>query len=259
MFLFYKNFSDLQLISLPEKTANVSIADTELNLDVQVNSERSVHTRISYDLAIEDTDSESLSKIITFDSKIITDYNESRTNKVLMIDDLSPQFNGVGNSAGQLVGLSTFTILNDGNSLLHHSVNPVTGIAGSTITIVDHNFNTGEELLYDPTNAGINTGSRISIASTDVPGIGLTTLLPDKLFAITAASDAGLNKDTFKVAISQADVALGRFVSFTNVTGIGLTQSFSTEGDLATSRSLISIDNIISIIIRISTIITTCC
>ena len=241
----YKNFSDLQLVSLPEKTANVSIGDDQLDLDVQVNSERSVHTRISYDLAIEDTDSESLSKIITFDSKIITDYNESRTNKVLMIDDLSPQFNGVGNSAGQLVGLSTFTILNDGNSLLHHSVNPVTGIAGSTITIVDHNFNTGEELQYDPTNAGINTGSRISIASTDVPGIGLTTLLPDKLFAITAASDPGLDKDTFKVAISQADVALGRFVSFTNVTGIGLTQSFSTEGDLATTRSLISIDNII--------------
>jgi len=241
----YKNFSDLQLISLPAKTANVSIADTELNLDVQVNSERSVHTRLSYDLAFEDTDSESLSKIITFDSKIITDYNESRTNKVLMIDDLSPQFNGVGNSAGQLVGLSTFTILSDGNSLLHHSVNPVTGIAGSTITIVDHNFNTGEELVYDPTNAGINTGSRISIASTSVPGIGVTNLLPDKLFAVTAATDAGLNKDTFKVAISQADVALGRFVSFTNVTGIGLTQSFSTEGDLATTRSLISIDNMI--------------
>ena len=241
----YKNFADLQLISLPSKTANVSIADTELNLNVDIDSISSVHTRISYDLAKEDTDTTALSKIITFDSKIITDYNESITNKVLMIDDLSSQFNGIGNSSGQLVGLSTFTIFSDGKSLLHHSVNPVTGIAGSTITVTDHQFNTGEELLYDPTNAGINTGSRLSIGSTEVPGIGLTTLLPDRVFAVTFPSDPGLTKDTFKVAISQADVALGRFVTFTNTTGIGLTQSFSTDGDLATTRSLISVDNII--------------
>ena len=241
----YKNFSDLQIISLPSKTANVSIADTELNLNVDIDSISSVHTRISYDLAKEDTDSTTLSKIITFDSKIITDYNESKTNKVLMIDDLSSQFNGIGNSSGQLVGLSTFTIFSGGKSLLHHSVNPVTGIAGSTITVADHNFNNGEELVYDPTNAGINTGSRLSIGSTTVPGIGLTTLLPDRVFAVAFPNDPSLTKDTFKVAISQADVALGRFVTFTNTTGIGLTQSFSTEGDLATTRSLITIDNVI--------------
>tara|TARA_B100001287_G_scaffold62682_1_gene50868 strand:- start:17185 stop:27846 length:10662 start_codon:yes stop_codon:yes gene_type:complete len=236
----YKNFSDFQIITFPPKKANVSIADTaQFNLLVDIENEASVHSRTSYDLASEDTESVGLSKIIKFDSKVITDYNESRTNKVLMIDDIGPQFNGVGNSAGQLVGLSTFTILTDGKSMLHHTVNPATGVGSSVITITDHEFNTGEELVYDPTNAGINTGSRLSIGSTSVPGIGLTTLLPDKVFAIR------VTKDQFKVAISTADLALGRFVSFTNSVGIGSTQSFSTEGDLATTRSMITIDNII--------------
>ena len=236
----YKNFSDFQIITFPPKKANVSIADTsEFNLLVDIENEASVHSRISYDLASEDTESAGLSKIIKFDSKVITDYNESRTNKVLMIDDIGPQFNGVGNSAGQLVGLSTFTIFTDGKSMLHHTINPATGIGASIITITDHNFNTGEELVYDPTNAGINTGSRLSIGSTAVPGIGVTTLLPDTVFAVR------VTKDQFKVAISTADLALGRFVSFTNSVGIGSTQSFSTEDDLATTRSMITVDNII--------------
>ena len=235
----YKNFSDLQIITEPETSARVKQPDQELNLKVQLNQEASVHTRISYDLASEDTDTTGLSKIIKFDSKVITDYNESRTNKVLMIDDISPQFNGVGNSAGQLVGLSTFSILNQTNSLLHQVVNPATGIGASVITITDHEFNTGEQLVYDPTNAGINTGSRLSIGSTNAPGVGVTTVLPDTVFAVR------VSKNEFKVAISEADIPLGRFVTFTNSTGIGLTQSFSTEGDLATTRSLITIDNII--------------
>ena len=235
----YKNFSDLQIITVPETGANAKQVDQELGLKVEVNSESSVHTRISYDLASEDTDSFGISKIIKFDSKIITDYNESRTNKVLMIDDISSQFNGIGNSAGQLVGLSTFSIFNNSNSMLHHSVNPTTGIGASTITIVDHNFSTGEELVYDPTNAGINTGSSMSIVSTNVAGIGATTLLPEKVFAIR------ISKNEFKVAVAATEASNGNHVTFTNRTGIGLTQSFSTEGDVATTRSIITIDNII--------------
>ena len=240
----YKNFSDLQIITEPLPIAKVSIGDTEFNVKIDINSKSSVWTRLSYDLASEDTDSTDISKIIKFDSKIITDYNESRTNKVLMIDDISPQFNGVGNSAGQTVGLSTFSIFTEGNSLLHHSVNPATGIAVSTITVTEHNFNSGEELLYDPTNAGINTGSRLSIVSTTVAGVA-TDRLPDQVFAITFNVDPTLTKNTFKVAVSKADALAGISVTFTNTIGIGLTQSFSTDSDLANTRSLITIDNIV--------------
>ena len=240
----YKNFSDLQIITEPLPIAKVSIGDTEFNVKIDINSQSSVWTRLSYDLASEDTDSTDISNIIKFDSKIITDYNESRTNKVLMIDDISPQFNGVGNSAGQTVGLSTFSIFTDGKTLLHQVVNPVTGIAVSTITATEHNFNSGEELIYDPTNAGINTGSRLSITSTDVAGV-TTDRLPEKVFAITFNVDATLTKDTFKVAVSKANALAGLSVTFTNTIGIGLTQSFSTDSDLANTRSLITIDNIV--------------
>ena len=75
-------------------------------MNVELSSLASVHTRMYYDLASEDTDTSNFSKIIKFDSKVITDYNESRTNKVLMIDDISSQFTGVGNSSGQLIGIS---------------------------------------------------------------------------------------------------------------------------------------------------------
>ena len=237
----YKNFSDLQIISVPVEKAAVSIGVGETNFNAILNSSSSVHSRLSYDLASEDTDSTGLSKIIKFDSKVITDYNESRTNRVLLIDDISSQFNGVGNTAGQLVGLTTFTILNQGNSLLHHVINPETDISTTNhiISITDHNFNTGEELTYDPTNAGINTGSSITISSINVPGIGATTILPETVFAIAD------NSNGIKLAVSRADALAGTSVTFTNVTGIGSTQSFSTEGELATSRSIITIDNII--------------
>jgi len=237
----YKNFSDLQIISVPVEKATVSIGVGETNFNAIINSSSSVHSRLSYDLASEDTDSANLSKLIKFDSKVITDYNESRTNKVLLIDDISPQFNGAVNSAGQLVGLTTFTILNQGNSLLHHVINPETDIdtTNNVISITDHNFNTGEELTYDPTNAGINTGSSITISSINVPGIGATTILPERVFAINN------NLNGIKLAVSRADALAGTSVTFTNVAGIGSTQSFSTEGDLATSRSIITIDNII--------------
>ena len=237
----YKNFSDLQIISSPSKKAQVSIGIGETNFSALINSSASVHSRLSYDLASEDTESRNLSKIIKFDSKVITDYNESKTNKVLLIDDISPQFDGETNTSGQLVGLSTFTILNQGNSMLHHVVNPETAISTSThiISITDHNFNTGEELVYDPTNAGINTGSSITISSINVPGIGATTILPETVFAINDSANG------IKVAVSRTDALAGTAVSFVSVAGIGSTQSFSTEGDLATSRSIITIDNII--------------
>ena len=237
----YKNFSDLQIISIPSKKAAVSIGIGETNFNAIINSKSSVHSRLSYDLASEDTDSTNLSKIIKFDSKVITDFNESRTNKVLLIDDISSQFTGVGNTSGQLVGLTTFTILNQGNSILHHVVNPETNIStiNHVISITNHNFNTGEELTYDPTNAGINTGSPITISSINVPGIGATTILPETVFAINE------NSNGIKLAVSRTDALAGTSVTFTNVAGIGSTQSFSTEGELATSRSIITIDNII--------------
>ena len=149
-------------------------SDSLLELDVEIDQEASVHDRFYYDLVSEDTTDSTLSKLVSFDSKIITDYNESITNKVLLIDDISSQFTGIVTSTGGgVIGTTSFDVFTDNESLFHKVFDPVTGINTSThlLTITKHEFNTGEELIYKP-----QTGqSAISIAATTVPGIGVTT------------------------------------------------------------------------------------
>ena len=166
----------------------MSITDTQLDLDVVIPSSASVHTRMFYDLASEDTNVANLSKFIIFDSKVITDYNESITNKVLMIDDISPQFTGYTTSiGGGIVGMSTFSIATGGDTVFYHTFDPASiNTSTNTITIPRHNFNTGERLVYSPTNKSQNTGTTIGIDTTSSPGIGIaaTDKLPSEVFAI---------------------------------------------------------------------------
>ena len=51
----YKNFSDLQVLNGAGTRVGMSITDTQLDLDVVIPSSASVHTRMFYDLASEDT------------------------------------------------------------------------------------------------------------------------------------------------------------------------------------------------------------
>ena len=239
----YKNFADLQIINGVGTTVGMSITDTQLDLDVEVASLASVHTRMFYDLASEDTNVANLSKYIIFDSKVITDYNESVTNKVLMIDDISPQFTGYTTSiGGGIVGLSTFSAFTGGDTLFYHTFDPSTiNLTTNTITIPRHNFNTGERLVYSPTNKSQNTGTTIGIDTTSSPGIGIaaTDKLPDTVYAIKVTDDQ------FKLAIGSSEANAGTAVTFATVTGIGSTHSLAVPSDLATSRSIITVDNII--------------
>ena len=245
----YKDFSDFEIVTYPPAKTGDVITDTDLNLNVELSSKASVWCRNFYDSASEDTDNSSLSKIIIFDNKVITDYNESRTNLVLTIDDISPQFTGVGNSAGQNVGLTTFAIFNNNESLLYKTIEPGAGIntfngaKEAVFTIPDHNFNTGERLTYDPTNNGVDAGQHLSIVQTSSTGSGLaaTDRLPKSVYAIR------LTKDTFKVAVgkSEAESDPGLGVTVTNAVGIGSTHSFATEVTLASTRAVLSIDNVI--------------
>ena len=236
----YKNFADL-IVSGDEKFAGVTISDIDVDLKLDIVSAASVHTITNYDTVSEDTDFEDLSKLVIFENKILTDYNESRTNKVLIFDDISPQFTGqIENTNSQLVGLTTFTLTIDGNSAFLHTFNP-SSISNNEITIIDHNFNTGEELVYSPTNDSQNSGSAIGIAATsslDI-GIGTTNILPTKVFAIKVTNDK------IKLAIGSSESFVGTSVSFTSTTGIGNTHSLAVEPTVATSRSIITIDNII--------------
>ena len=146
----FKNFSNLGISTVGIQTIK---SDSEVVLNVDVDQEASVNERYYYDMASEDTNDPELSKLIVLKSKIITDYNESRTNKVLLIDDISSQFTGIVTSiGGGVIGTTSFNVFADGNSLFHREFNPSTGVSTVThkINLPKHNFNTGEELVYKP-------------------------------------------------------------------------------------------------------------
>ena len=91
-----------------------------------------------------------------------------------MIDDISPQFTGISTTTGgNIIGLSTFTLLSSGETVFIKSFNPA-GINTSNnqeIDIIDHEFHTGERLIY----SGVGNTS-IGIVTTSVPGIGNTDI-----------------------------------------------------------------------------------
>ncbi|MEC8551676.1 MAG: hypothetical protein VXY93_14365, partial [Pseudomonadota bacterium] len=142
----FKNFCNLGISSVGVQSLK---SDGELGLEVDIDEVASVHEKFYYDMVSEDTEDPNLSKLVVFKSKIITDYNESRTNKVLLIDDISSQFTGiVTTTGGGVIGTTSFNVFADGNSLFHRGFNPSSGISTNThqLTIPKHNFNTGERL-----------------------------------------------------------------------------------------------------------------
>jgi len=231
----FKNFSNLEILNGVGKTSSIKSTDSQIDLNVEILSSASVNDRLYYDFASEDTNNQSLSKIIKFDSKIITDYNESRTNKVLEIDDISSQFTGITTTlGGQIVGLTSFRLYNNTNTLLYKNFNSSAITTSlSLITITDHEFNTGEILQYSP-----NGGTPIGIITTTVVGVGTTTILPSNVYAIK------ISKDTIKLAIGSSEASSGVAITFTS-SGIGTQHSLSVESELATSRCFITVDNII--------------
>tara|TARA_B100000427_G_scaffold175279_1_gene145750 strand:- start:3 stop:11099 length:11097 start_codon:yes stop_codon:yes gene_type:complete len=154
----YKKFADYEVAT----TENVGIitANTFVEIDVSVDNEASVWNDTQYDFATEDTTTRELSKIISFDSSIITDYNESVTNKVLMLDDISDQFTGK---------TSTFTgthiFVRDELALTTGAITKVsTGAGLAATTGTAYNPQSGILTIVTTTNHGLNTGDKITIA-----------------------------------------------------------------------------------------------
>ena len=236
----YKNFAEYEISNVTIPSVGMTTITTDLNLNLVLLNEASVHNLFFYDFVSEDTNSANFSRIVKFDSKVITDYNKSITNKVLMIDDISPQFTGlVTSTGGGIIGLSTFSLLNDSNTMLHHVFNPATAIDTSTglITINDHNFHTGERLIYT------QDSGPIGIAATHSVGIGINTTvnLPNEVYVVKVTDN------TFRLSMGSSETKLStpHTIGFATVTGLGTEHSLSVESELAITRGLITIDNMI--------------
>ena len=245
----FKNFCNLGIGTTSQSNLKPT-SESDIDLNVDIEQESSVHERFFYDMVSEDTEDENLSKLVIFNSKIITDYNESQTNKVVLIDDISSQFTGIVTSTGGgVIGTTSFNLFSQGTLLFHKEFNP-SGINTSDhlITINEHNFNTGERLIYKPETGQDPIG--IAQTSDANAGVAATTLLPSEIFAMKVDSN------TIQVAIAASLAIAGSAVSFTNVIGIGSTSFFSVPSEDATIRSLITIDNIIQSPVGITTVIS---
>ena len=248
----FKNFSDLDVIS-PAKAIDiipmkVSIASSEVGTLVNIQSLLSMYTKFNFDLASEETTTGSVSKFINLNTKKITAFSQCITNKVLLIDDISPQFTGFTTTlGGSIVGLSSFRLKVNNQNLLTKSFNitngSVIGAGGSTIIINGHDFSTGEKLFYDFEN-----GSRVGIATTSRVASGISTnLLPNEVYAYK------VNDTTIKLSGIKTDATINDiFFIFRSATGIGstvvgsgTTHTLSVDTSLANTRALITIDNVI--------------
>ena len=127
------------------------------------------------------------------------------------------------------------------------SASTVVDVSNNKVFIPNHYFVTGEELTYK--HAGAGTTQAITIASTNIPGIGITDKLPSTVYAIkvdeVSIKFAGSAEDALKVVPTELDI-----------TSVGIGTSHSLTSKKQNSRVLVSIDNVIQSPV-VSTAITT--
>lgn len=171
-----------------ESTSSIIIITDSLNIEKVYD----------FDLVNEniiDTGEFNLSNELTFNSRELTDSVVAVSNKVTLIDDISPQFTGYydAENGGKFVGLTSFRLTTSESGITTALFVKNVSVGNTSIVILEtdririprHNFSTGERLFY----SGIGT-ERISIASTDKVLGGITTdKLPSEIFAISLDQD----------------------------------------------------------------------
>jgi len=106
----------------------------------------------------------------------------------------------------------------------------------NSIKLPNHFFVTGEKLNYH--HAGAGSTQAISIASTSIPGIGITDKLPNELYAVK------VNENTLKLA-STAENALKATPQTLSISSVGIGTSHRFVANNQNAKVIITIDNII--------------
>ena len=112
----------------------------------------------------------------------------------------------------------------------------VIDISEDTLRIPNHFFVTGEKLRYS--YAGAGTSQAIGIGATDIPGIGVTSKMPETVYAVK------VNENTIKLSRTAEEslLSIPKTLDIIHV-GIGTSHTFTTEN--RNPRVLIALDNII--------------
>jgi hypothetical protein len=123
----------------------------------------------------------------------------------------------------------------------------IVNIDNNTITISNHFYVTGEEIVYS--YPGVGTTQAIGIATTSIPGIGTTDKLPSSLYIVK------VDDRDVRVAISASD-ALKTIPNVLSLTSVGIGNSHTFTSKNQNNKVIIGIDNLIQSPI-VSTAVTT--
>lgn len=134
-----------------------------------------------------------------------------------------------------------FDLRHKGNSIFRRdfdgSTSTIVDVDNNTITIPNHFFVTGEQVVYS--HAGAGSSQAIGIASTDFGvGIGTTSKVPSSVYIVKVSENAIKLARNAEDALKPSPIVL----DFTSV-GIGTSHTFTSINQ--NSKVIIAIDNII--------------
>tara|TARA_B100000745_G_scaffold255686_1_gene178407 strand:- start:10143 stop:22226 length:12084 start_codon:yes stop_codon:yes gene_type:complete len=134
--------------------------------------------------------------------------------------------------------LRDFELFNEGNPIFQKKFDGsnigIASVTQDTIELPQHFFVTGEEVIYSYDALS----EPIGIASTDIPGIGVTDKLPSTLFIV--------KQDELLVKVaSSATEALALRPTTLDITGVGIGSGHFITAKNQNPKTLITIDNMI--------------
>ncbi len=224
----FKNFANLGITS--SVLARVE-QDGSLDVRIELASESTLWERWWFDYVTEQTTNKKFSKIIKFENKVITDYNESVTNKVLTINDISSEFSGK---------TSTFT---GEHKFVRASTGGISKTSGGTLsatTGTEYDPITGILTIVTTSNHGLTSGNTITISDNSMtfncskdnystehtyprssdPASTSNTLLNNGILPITKVSDTKFTVVINTPITGGKNVGLSTFTINTNIGGI---------------------------------------
>ena len=145
-----------------------------------------------------------------------------------------------------------FDLTHEGDKIFQRSFDgsnsSTINLASNIISLPNHFFVTGEEVVY--TNAGSGTTTAIGIATTSFVSVGSTNKLPSSVYVVK------LNNNSIKLARSAEDAlkSVPATLDFTSV-GIGSAHAFTSKNQNA--KVIVAIDNLIQSPIVATAVTTT--
>lgn len=107
-----------------------------------------------------------------------------------------------------------------------------------TIFLPNHFFRTGEKLTYEYDGFLTSAANAVGIASTEIPNIGLSTYLPQTVYAVK------VNDRYIKLSATK-EGALKRIPDVLDISKVGMGTYHKFVGEKQNTRTLVTIDNII--------------